>query len=186
MTGTCYVLHVKPRTEKKVMAYLERYRLIRYLPVYVKVTKVQRRKVRRELPLFPGYVFTCLTPDNRVLMLQTNLIVRTIPVPDPRELVHQLRQIRRVTKAIGTELKKLACTYKAGDYVRVKQGTFRGMEGYVKYDGDQTSICLNVETLGTAVAVTISPADVEKVPPRTAKTVASTAATASVITRKVN
>ena len=84
MTGTCYVLHVKPRTEKKVMAYLERYRLIRYLPVYVKVTKVQRRKVRRELPLFPGYVFTCLTPDNRVLMLQTNLIVRTIPVPDPR------------------------------------------------------------------------------------------------------
>ena len=49
-----FVLHVKPRTEKKVMQYLSRSRGFRHLPVYVKVTKVQRRKVRRELPLFPG------------------------------------------------------------------------------------------------------------------------------------
>ena len=33
-----YVLHVKPRTEKKVMLYLERYRCFRYLPLVVKVT----------------------------------------------------------------------------------------------------------------------------------------------------
>ena len=163
MTGTCYVLHVKPRTEKKVMTYLARYRLIRYLPLLVKVTKVQRRKVRRELPLFPGYVFTCLTPEQRVLMLRTNLLVRTIPVPNPRELVHQLRQISRVLKVTGLEMKKLAHTFKAGDYVRVKAGSFRGTEGYVKYDGDQAHICLNVESLGTAVEIVISPADIEKI-----------------------
>ncbi len=167
MRGTCYVLHVKPRTEKKVMAYLERYRLIRYLPLYVKVTKVQRRKVRRELPLFPGYVFTCLTPEQRVTMLRTNLLVHTIPVLNPRELVHELRQINRALKVPGPEMKKLAHTFKAGDFVRVKSGAFRGIEGYVKYDGDQAHICLNVETLGTAVAVTISPADIEKIVPST-------------------
>ncbi|MBR1588823.1 MAG: hypothetical protein IJ658_10930 [Kiritimatiellae bacterium] len=163
MTGTCYVLHVKPRAEKKVAAYLERYRLIRYLPLLVKVAKVQRRKVRRELPLFPGYVFTCLTPEQRVLMLRTNLIVHTIPVPNPRELVHQLRQISRVLKVPSLEMKKLAHTFKAGDYVRIKAGSLRGTEGYVKYDGDQAHVCLNVEILGTAVEVAISPADIEKV-----------------------
>ena len=163
MRGACYVLHVKPRTEKKVMAYLERYRLVRYLPLLVKVTKVQRRKVRRELPLFPGYVFTCLTPEQRVTMLRTNLIVHTIPVPDPRELVHQLRQINRALKVSSLEMKKLAHTFKAGDYVRIKVGSLRGTEGYVKYDGDQAHVCLNVEILGAAVAVTISPADIEKV-----------------------
>ena len=162
MRGTCYVLHVKPRTEKKVMAYLERYRLIRYLPLYVKVTKVQRRKVRRELPIFPGYVFTCLTPEQRVLMLRTNLLVRTIPVINPRELVHELRQISRVLKVPRLEMKMLAHTFKAGDYVRVKAGALRGTEGYVKYDGDQAHVCLNVEILGAAVAITISPADIEK------------------------
>ena len=163
MTGTWYVLHVKPRTEKKVMAYLERYGFFRYLPLLVKVTKVQRRKVRRELPIFPGYVFTRLLPDQRIKMLQTNLIVRTIPVPRPRELIHQLRQVNRATRATLQEMKKLACTFKSGDYVRVKSGPLRGTEGYVRYDGEQATICLNVEILGSAVALTISPSDVEKI-----------------------
>ena len=163
MTGTWYVLHVKPRTEKKVMAYLERYGFFRYLPLLVKVTKVQRRKVRRELPIFPGYVFTRLLPDQRIKMLQTNLIVRTIPVPRPREMIHQLRQVNRATRATLQEMKKLACMFKSGDYVRVKSGPLRGTEGYVRYDGEQATICLNVEALGAGVALTISPSDVEKI-----------------------
>ena len=39
-----FVLHVKPRTEKKVVTYLQRYRCFAHLPVYVKVTKIQRRR----------------------------------------------------------------------------------------------------------------------------------------------
>ena len=163
MTGTWYVLHVKPRTEKKVMAYLERYGFFRYLPLVVKVTKVQRRKVRRELPLFPGYVFTRLLPEQRIKMLQTNLLVRTIPVPRPREMIHQLRQVNRALKAVGPAMKKLAHTFKAGDYVRVTAGVLRGTEGYVKYDGAQAHVCLNVEILGVAVEVAIPPTDIEKI-----------------------
>ncbi len=162
MNRAWYVLHVKPRTEKKVFAYLERYGYFRYLPLMVKITKVQRRKVRRELPLFPGYVFTCLLPDERIRMLQTNLLVRTIHVPMPREMIHQLRQIKRATRAVGAEMKKLANTFKEGDYVRVTAGPLRGTEGYVKYDGTQASICLNVEILGSAVEVNISPGDIQK------------------------
>jgi transcription antitermination factor NusG len=163
MTGTWYVLHVKPRTEKKVMAYLARYGFFRYLPLLVKVTKVQRRKVRREIPIFPGYVFTRLLPDQRIKMLQTNLIVRTIPVSQPREMIHQLRQINRATRATLQEMKKLSCTFKSGDYVRIKSGPLRGTEGFVRYDGEQATICLNVEALGAGVALTISPSDVEKI-----------------------
>jgi transcription antitermination factor NusG len=165
-TATCrswFVLHVKPRTEKKVVTYLKRYRCFAHLPVYVKVTKVQRRKVRRELPLFPGYVFTRLSPDERITMLQTNLLVNTIFVPRPREMIHQLRQVNRATRATLQEMKKLACTFKSGDYVRVKSGPLRGTEGYVRYDGEQSTICLNVEILGSAVELTISPSDVEKI-----------------------
>ena len=73
-----YVLHVKPRTEKKVMLYLARYGCFRYLPLVLKVTKVQRRKVRRTIPVFPGYVFSRMTPEERIEMLKTNLIVSAI------------------------------------------------------------------------------------------------------------
>ena len=157
-----FVLHVKPRTEKKVMQYLSRSRGFRHLPVYVKVTKVQRRKVRRELPLFPGYVFAHLSPDERRAILQSNLVVHPIPVPNPREMIHQLRQIAHAGR--GKAEMRPTNPFKAGDYVRVKYGPMRGTEGYVKREGAKATICLNVAILGSAVEVSISPEDVELVP----------------------
>ena len=119
-TSSWYVLHVKPRTEKKVVAYLASYGCFRYLPVYVKVTKVQRRKVRTELPLFPGYVFTRLDADGRLKMLRTNLLVRAIPVAHPREMIHQLRQIARMAR--GAPVVYTGPQFKVGDLVRVTSG----------------------------------------------------------------
>ena len=155
------VLHVKPRAEKKTMRFLAKYGCYRYLPIWVKITKVQRRRVRRELPVFPGYVFTKLFPDERLKMLQTNLIVHTIPVPRPREMVHQLRQVAHAGR-VAPNMKRVN-PFKKGDLVRVKYGVMRGVEGYVKREGANATICLNVEILGSAVEVSISPEDVEKV-----------------------
>ncbi|MBO5940617.1 MAG: hypothetical protein J6R18_05430, partial [Kiritimatiellae bacterium] len=157
---TWYVLHVKPRTEKKVVEFLRSYGCFHHLPMYTKVTKVQRRKVRRELPLFPGYVFTKLFPDERIKMLQTNLIVQTISVFKPREMIHQLRQISRVGRR-NAEMRP-AHQFKTGDYVRVKYGPLRGTEGYVKREGSHATLCLNVEILGASVEISISPDDIEK------------------------
>ena len=157
-----YVLHVKPRTEKKVARYLASYRFFCHLPLFVKVTKVQRRKVRRELPVFPGYVFSKLFPDERVEMLKTNLIVRTIPVTQPRLLIHQLRQVANVSKGIVDDI-RVTDTFKEGDYVRVVAGPFRGTEGYIKRKGRESKLCLNVDILGNAIEVSVSPSDVEKV-----------------------
>ena len=153
------VLHVKPRTEKKVFAFLTGLGCFRYLPLYVKVTKVQRRKVRRELPVFPGYVFARLSPDERLAALRTNHLVRTIPVMQPREMIHQLRQIAHAGRS-GRNMRRVN-PFKAGDFVRIKYGPMRGTEGYVKREGAKATICMNVEILGAAVEVEISPEDVE-------------------------
>ena len=81
---TWYVLHVKPRTEKKLNDFLAAMRVFHYLPLVRKDTKVQRRKVVRFLPVFPGYVFTRLFPDERIRVLETKNLVRMIDVADPR------------------------------------------------------------------------------------------------------
>ena len=156
-----YVLHVKPRTEKKVMLYLERYRGFRYLPLVLKVTKVQRRKVRRYIPVFPGYVFSRLSPEDRIEMLKTNLIVRTISVPNPREMIHQLRQIEHAARHV-TNLRRVN-PFKEGDYVRVVSGPLYGTEGYVRREGANAMICLNVEILGAAVELAVSSENLEKI-----------------------
>ena len=160
MARDWYVLHVKPRTEKRVMAFLAGYGYFRYLPLRVKVTKVQRRKVRTELPLFPGYVFTRLGADERRKMLRTNLLVQTIPVPNPREMVHQLRQISRAAR--NAPALRVVNPFRTGELVRVRTGPFRGLEGYIRREGADATIVVNLEILGQAVATSISPADCEK------------------------
>ena len=158
-SSSWYVLHVKPRTEKKVVAYLASYGCFRYLPVYVKITKVQRRKVRTELPLFPGYVFTRLDAGGRLKMLRTNLLVRTIPVAYPRAMIHQLRQIARMAR--GAPVVYTGPQFRVGDLVRVKSGPFRGLEGYIRREGAAATIVVNLDILGQSVATSISPADCE-------------------------
>ena len=157
-----YVLHVKPRTEKKVFAHLASLGCVRYLPLYVKVTKVQRRKVKRELPLFPGYVFASLPGECRRKMLETNLVVRLLSVPNARELVHQLRQVDRVLKRAPNF--KVANPFKAGDHVRVKAGPLFGLDGYVRREGADAKIVVTIDILGQAVESSISPEDCELCP----------------------
>ena len=157
---TWYVLHVKPRTEKKVFEFLGPLGVFRHLPLREKVKKVQRRKVVRRLPLFPGYVFTRLGPDERRRVLGTRQIVRTIEVTEPRKMIHQLRQIERVRR-LPNDLRPIEA-FHPGECVRVKSGPLAGIEGYVKREGRETSLVLVVDILGRALEAAVDPADLEK------------------------
>lgn len=153
-----YVLHVKPRSEQKVFKFLEVYGAFRYLPTYVKERRVQRRKVRVTLPLFPGYVFTRLDGENRLKMLKTNLLVQMIEIPDPRRVIHELRQIRRASNL--APLIPAERLFKSGDKVKVCRGAFFGLEGFVSKA--EKLLYLNLEILGRSVSVSIDPSDCEK------------------------
>lgn len=154
-----YVLHVKPRMEKRVYEALRLLKVFCYLPLYRKVTKVQRRKVVRELPLFPGYVFTRLSADARREILKTQRIVRMIEVMDPRKMIHELRQIEHAGR-LPVSI-KAAENFKAGERVRMTSGPFRGIEGYVQRKGAEATIVLTLEILGRALEVSVSPSDLE-------------------------
>ena len=156
-----YVLHVKPRTEKKAFDWLKRMNAFRYLPLWKKTTRVQRRKVTRELPLFPGYVFTRLNADERLQMLGSHLVVQMILVPQPRQMIHQLRQIAHAGKLPG-DLHPVE-EFQTGEFVRVKAGPFMGIEGYVRRKGKAASIVIKLDILGQAVETSIDPCDLEKV-----------------------
>lgn len=158
---TWYVLHVKPRTEKKVNDFLSVLPVFHYLPLLRKEKKVQRRRVVRFLPAFPGYVFTRLFPEERIRVLETRHIVRTIPVAEPRKMIHQLRQVEHAGR-LPVDL-KLVENFTAGEYVRVVSGPLRGVEGQVKRTAHGTSIVLTVDILGQSLEATVNPADLEKV-----------------------
>ena len=155
------VLHVKPRTEKKTAEYLKRYKLWYILPLFKKKVCRQRRKVITELPIFPGYVIAKLNAYDRVTMMKTNLIVATIKVNDEKLLIRQLHNVIRVSRT-GAAVRKMELL-KEGDRIRVKTGPFAGVEGFVVRDEGKINIVINVEMLGQAISVTLSPNDCEKV-----------------------
>ena len=157
---TWYVLHVKPRTEKMVNDHLALLRVFHYLPLVRKETKVQRRKVVRHIPVFPGYVFTRLFPEERISILRTQHIVRTIEVSDPRRMIHQLRQVEHASR-LPADL-RLVERFAEGEYVKVVSGPLRGLEGQVRRVGAQTSLILTVDILGRALEAAVAPGDLEK------------------------
>ena len=158
---TWYVLHVKPRTEKKVDECLSALRVFHYLPLLRKETRVQRRKVVRFLPAFPGYVFTRLFPDERRRVLETHQIVRTIEVSQPRRMIHQLRQVEHALRLSGDL--RVEEHFKAGEYVKVISGPLCGVEGLVIRRGAESKLILSVDILGRALEASVLLTDLQKI-----------------------
>jgi len=145
------VLFVKPRTEKKVSGYCELFGVHYYLPLRKKTRIIQRRKVTVELPLFPGYVFVRLPPSQRLLMLQTNLLVRILEPRKPRKLLRDLVMVRRALRVNPhvTTARPLA----KGMKVRIIAGPFMGIDGLVTRIASKTKVVLNVDMIGQAITV---------------------------------
>ena len=159
MNRAWYVLHVKPRAEKKVNDFLAALRVFHYLPLLRKETRVQRRKVVRFLPVFPGYVFTRLSQEERTQVFGTRNIVRTISVAQPRRMIHQLRQVEHARR-LPVDL-RLVESFSEGEYVKVVSGPLCGLEGHVRRVGNSATIVLSVDILGRAIEAAVDLRDVK-------------------------
>src|SRR6266849_2244464 len=67
-----------PNHEKRVLEQLNRRTVDTYLPLYASVRRWKDRRVRLELPLFPGYVFVRLALRERLRVLETPSVVRLV------------------------------------------------------------------------------------------------------------
>jgi transcription antitermination factor NusG len=148
-----YVLHVRPRCEKKVLEHCRQLRLSQFLPLRAETKVYQRRKVTVEKPVFPGYVFASFGRDGRVDLLKCNQIVRILEPGNRREMLHQLAQIR---KALRADPGLVTCmAIQKGRQVRIRGGPFLGVEGRVSELKGTTKVILNVEMIGQAVVVEV-------------------------------
>ena len=155
------VLFVKPRTEKKVSEYCDLFGIRHYLPLRQKKRIVQRRKVFVNLPLFPGYVFVRLPPEQRLLILETNLLVRIIQPLQPRKMMRDLVMVRRALRVNPQAVTTRPLT--KGMRIRIIAGPFMGVEGLVARLSAKTKVVLNVEMIGQAIAVETDADFVERI-----------------------
>lgn len=148
-----YVLHVKPRCEKKLAEYCGARAVACELPLREETKIYQRRKVTVQKPVFPGYVFVHFTPEDKVVVLKSNVIVRILPVDNQDQLVRELGQIRQ---ALLVDPTLDACAaFQAGRRVSIRSGPFQGLEGVVQSVKGKTKVVLNVDMIGRALAVEV-------------------------------
>ncbi len=160
VSSTWYIIRTKPRTEKKLLAYLQAWHAWNIFPSYEKVRKVQRRTVKSELPLFPCYILARLDNELRLRTLKTNLTLSLTPVNRPRTVLRSLHQaIKAVKTARETGDFRLVAPTAVGDIVRIAKGPMKGLTGRVKTVDGTTTLVINVEAFGSAIEITVSPED---------------------------
>ena len=148
-----HALYTKPRQEKSLARELLKYRIPFYLPL-VKKTGISRGRRRTSLaPLFGGYVFLFGAEEERVRSLTTNRILQVLPVEDADQLVFDLRQFQQLIAANAPLT--IESRLSPGQWVRVRQGAFAGVEGTVLKRRGETRLLVAIKFLQQGASVEI-------------------------------
>jgi len=146
-----WVLHVKPRAEKslarKCFARQTRY----FLPQYRHQHGGQGRTKDSYLPLFPGYLFLYGTERERLMALETNLVVNVLSVPNQSELFDDLKRINQVIESGLPILPEERL--QPGMPVAIVDGPLAGLQGTVIRRKNKMTLTLKVSFLQQGASV---------------------------------
>lgn len=155
------VAHTRPRCEKKLVEYCVREQISATLPCYRAAHKYRGKTVVFRNPLFPGYVFLELTPEQHRKVYRSDYIANLLNVPDQKEFADQLKSI---LLALETDVEiRLAPLIGQGSRVLIKYGPLRGIEGWVEDRYGANTVLLRLDFIGQAAAVKVAASDLELV-----------------------
>jgi transcription antitermination factor NusG len=158
-----YAAQTYANHEKRVLEQLSQRTVEAYLPLYASVRRWKDRRVRLDLPLFPGYVFVRLALRDRLRTLQTPGVVRMVgfggqPTALPDQEIDALRQ--GLARAIRIEPHPYL---KVGRRVRVTTGPLQGLEGILARKKNSSRFVISLDLIMRSVAAEIDVAELEPV-----------------------
>ncbi|MBW1712264.1 MAG: UpxY family transcription antiterminator [Deltaproteobacteria bacterium] len=160
-----YAVYTKSRHEQVAHNQLRAKGLEVFLPTVKTWSRRTDRRLRIELPMFPGYLFvrTTLHPEKHLSVLRTVGVVKLIsfkgrPMPVKPEEIKSLKILIETGVAIHpTE------NFHLGDWVRIVEGPFKGVVGRLISRRSAQRLVVAVETINRAVYVEVEDHLVRKV-----------------------
>jgi len=149
-----YAIYTSANHEKKVAAQLARLSVEHFLPTYESVRQWSDRRIRLQLPLFPGYLFAHIALRDRLPILQTPGVVRLVgtgshPQPLDAAQIESLRNgLAQITAAPYPRLP-------IGQRVRVAAGPLQGMEGVLLRRKAGPRVVISIELIQRSFVVDI-------------------------------
>jgi len=156
-----YAAYTRANHERRVADQMAEREVEHFLPEYESVRKWKDRKVRLQMPLFPGYVFVHLALRDRLRVLQVPGVARLVgfdghPAPMLEEEVTRIREF--LERGLRAEPHPYLTM---GKRVRVKTGPLAGTEGILLRRKGNFRVVISMELIQRAVAVDVDVTDVE-------------------------
>lgn len=153
-----YAAYTLPRHEKTVADRLLKEEIEAYLPLYLAVRRWNLRKVKLELPLFPGYVFVKMLITERVRVLANPGVIRLVgtngkaaALPDGE--IETLRSTLAIYKA--EPYPYLA----AGKRIRIRSGPLAGLEGKIVRRKGKTRLVASMDLIQRSILLELDAAE---------------------------
>jgi transcriptional antiterminator RfaH len=141
-----YVVQSKPREEERALYFLKERGLETYLP-RMEVAKIRGSKsVRKEKPLFPGYLFCRFNKEESVAHVRWTKGVKRIlpqnvnPIPVEDEVVKTIHSLQQKDGIIRKQL------LQKNDRIRIARGPMKDVLGIFEYwtsDRGRVRVLLN-------------------------------------------
>jgi transcription antitermination factor NusG len=155
-----YAAYTSANHEKRVAEQLVQRSVEHFLPLYASVRKWKDRRVKLDLPLFPGYVFVQMALRDRLQVMQIPGVANLVgfggtPTALPEGEIAALRT------SLGSGVRAEPHPFLAvGRRVRMKRGAFEGMQGILLRRKGKLRLVLSIELIMRSVVIDVDAADV--------------------------
>jgi transcription antitermination factor NusG len=156
-----FALQVRTRHERWVASHLEGSGFELFLPLYKCRKRWSDRVKESELPLFPGYLFCRMDPQDRLPILKTPGVIQIVGFNRRPEPVDEV-EISSLQRLVSSGIPNQPWPYiQVGEQVRVESGPLRGLEGRVVEFKGNHRLVLSITLLQRSVAVEMDSAFVQ-------------------------
>jgi len=168
-----YAVYTNANHEKRVALQVCQRSIENFLPLYESVRQWNDRRMKLELPLFPGYVFVRLALRDRLQVLRIPGVVRLVGFNGAATALPD-EEIEGLRRALANGLRAEPHPYlTVGRRVRITEGPLAGREGLLKRWKGDLRVVLSTELIRRSISVEIDISSVVPVHERQITSVAS-------------
>jgi transcription antitermination factor NusG len=154
-----YAVYTNTNHEKQVALQLGQRSIEHHLPLYDSMRRWKDRRVRLQMPLFPGYLFVRIALCDRLQVLQIPSVVHLVsfagrPAPLKEEDVHALQNCLRHSHPVEPH-----AYLQVGRRARVQRGFLQGLEGIILRRKNKTRLIVSFDLIQRSVSVEIDAMD---------------------------
>lgn len=158
-----YAAYTCAQHEKRVAEQFTQRAVENFLPQYGSVRRWKDRRVKLELPLFPGYVFVRLALRERLRVLETPSVVRLVGF-NGRPAALPDKEIEALRACVAAQLHAEPHSYlTVGRRVRIKSGPLAELEGVLVRRKNGLRVVVSLDLIARSAAVEVDAEDIERI-----------------------